>query len=87
MIDRIDPDHDTRPAQEYLAAIDEADHPNEPPPKQISITDPAVRWTAAKGVIENWRRHYNTVQPHSALGWKPPAPETIVPMDQRPVMH
>ncbi len=41
----------------------------------------------ARVVIEEWRRHYNTVRPHSALGWKPPAPETIVPMDQRPVMH
>ena len=44
---------------------------------------------AAKGKIvnEEWRHHYNTVRPHSALGWKPLAPETIVPMDQRPVMH
>jgi putative transposase len=41
----------------------------------------------AKIVIEEWRRHYNTIRPHSALGWKPPAPETIVPMDHRPVMH
>ena len=41
----------------------------------------------AQVVIEDWRRHYNTVRPHSALGWKPPAPETIVPMDQRPIMH
>ncbi len=41
----------------------------------------------ARVVIEQWRRHYNTVRPHSALGWKPPAPENIVPMDQRPVMH
>jgi transposase InsO family protein len=39
-----------------------------------------------KVVIEQWRRHSNTVQPHSALGWKPPAPETIVSMDQRSVM-
>ncbi len=41
----------------------------------------------AQVVIEEWRRHYNTVRPHSALGWRPPAPEAIVPMDQRPVMH
>jgi transposase InsO family protein len=41
----------------------------------------------ARVVIEEWRRHYNTVRPHSALGWKPPAPETIVPIDQRPIMH
>lgn len=41
----------------------------------------------AKTVIEDWRRHYNAVRPHSALGWRPPAPEAIVPLPQRPVMH
>jgi len=41
----------------------------------------------AKVVIEEWRRHYNTVRPHSALRWQPPAPAAIVQMDQRPVMH
>ena len=38
-------------------------------------------------IIEGWRRHYNTTRPHSALGYRPPAPETIIPMDQRPVIH
>lgn len=32
----------------------------------------------AKIVIENWRRHYNTVRPHSSLGYKPPSPEASV---------
>ena len=32
----------------------------------------------AKIMIEKWRRHYNEVKPHSSLGYKPPAPETIV---------
>ena len=41
----------------------------------------------AQTVIEEWRRHYNTVRPHSALGYRPPAPETIVPSHQRPSMH
>ena len=41
----------------------------------------------AKILIEQWRVHYNTVRPHSALGYRPPAPESIVPMDQRPMMH
>ena len=41
----------------------------------------------AQILIEQWRRHYNTKRPHSALGYRPPAPETIVPMDQRPIMH
>jgi transposase InsO family protein len=33
----------------------------------------------AQVLIEQWRRHYNEVRPHSALGYKPPAPKTIVP--------
>ncbi len=41
----------------------------------------------AQILIEQWRVHYNTVRPHSALGYRPPAPESIVPMDQRPTMH
>ena len=41
----------------------------------------------AQILIEQWRRHYNTKRPHSALGYRPPAPETIVPIDQRPIMH
>ncbi|MEC8040011.1 MAG: IS3 family transposase [Pseudomonadota bacterium] len=41
----------------------------------------------AQILIEEWRKHYNTKRPHSALGYKPPAPETIIPMDQRPIMH
>ncbi len=27
----------------------------------------------AKVLIEAWRRHYNTVRPHSSLGYRPPA--------------
>jgi transposase InsO family protein len=30
----------------------------------------------AKVLIERWRRYYNTLRPHSSLGYKPPAPET-----------
>ena len=33
----------------------------------------------AKVLIEQWRRHYNHVRPHSALGYKPPAPAARVP--------
>jgi putative transposase len=33
----------------------------------------------AKVLIERWRVRYNTVRPHSALGYRPPAPEAIVP--------
>ena len=31
----------------------------------------------ARVLIEAWRRHYNTVRPHSSLGYRPPAPEAI----------
>ncbi|SLN64797.1 IS2 transposase TnpB [Pseudooctadecabacter jejudonensis] len=41
----------------------------------------------AQVLIEEWRKHYNTKRPHSALGYRPPAPETIVPMEPRPIMH
>jgi putative transposase len=55
----------------------------------------------AQIVIESWRRHYNTVRPHSSLGYKPPAPEAVLwPATQpqpappatpavapRPIMH
>ena len=41
----------------------------------------------AQIMIEQWRRHYNTIRPHSALDYRPPAPETIIPIDQRPAMH
>ena len=33
----------------------------------------------AEVLIEAWRRHYNTARPHSSLGYRPPAPEAILP--------
>jgi putative transposase len=33
----------------------------------------------AQVLIENWRRHYNAVRPHSSLNYRPPAPEAILP--------
>jgi putative transposase len=32
----------------------------------------------AKILIEQWRKQYNTVRPHSALGYRPPAPAAIL---------
>ena len=32
----------------------------------------------AKVLIEQWRQEYNHVRPHSSLGYRPPAPETIL---------
>ena len=31
----------------------------------------------AQVLIEGWRREYNTIRPHSSLGYRPPAPEAI----------
>ena len=36
-----------------------------------------------QSLIERW----HTVRPHSALACRPPAPESIIPIDQRPTMH
>jgi transposase InsO family protein len=33
--------------------------------------------TEAKVLVERWRQEYNTIRPHSSLGYRPPAPETI----------
>ena len=41
----------------------------------------------AQIIIEEWRKHYNTKRPHSALGYRPPVPEAKIPMDHRPIMH
>jgi len=35
----------------------------------------------AQIIIERWRRHYNKVRPHSSLGYRPPAPESRMPLD------
>ena len=32
----------------------------------------------AQILIEHWRREYNHLRPHSSLGGRPPAPETVV---------
>ena len=41
-------------------------------------------------LVEQWRREYNTVRPHSACGGFPPAPEAIKPSPwflTMPVLH
>jgi hypothetical protein len=37
----------------------------------------------AEVLIEQWRREYNQVRPHSSLGYQPPAPEAILTMVTR----
>ena len=33
----------------------------------------------AKVLVERWRQMYNTIRPHSSLGYRPPAPEATQP--------
>ena len=41
----------------------------------------------AQVLIERWRVNYNTIRPHSALGYRPPAPEIIVLGEELPMSH
>ena len=41
----------------------------------------------AQVLIEQWRVDYNTIRPHSALGYRPPAPENIIPGEEFPRNH
>ncbi|MFY9682359.1 MAG: transposase, partial [Candidatus Sulfotelmatobacter sp.] len=36
----------------------------------------------AQILTERWRVEYNTERPHSALGYRPPAPQAICAADQ-----
>ena len=36
--------------------------------------------TEAAVLIEQWRKEYNQVRPHSSLGYRPPAPEARIPV-------
>ena len=42
-------------------------------------------------LAERWRVHYNTIRPHSSLGYRPPAPQTmnlfLTPLDQTAQMQ
>ena len=48
------------------------------------LRDELLNWeifytlTEAKVLIEQWRKEYNQVRPHSALKYQPPAPEAIL---------
>ena len=37
----------------------------------------------ARVIIGQWRHEYNTIRPHSALGYKPPAPEAKEPLNSK----
>ncbi len=33
----------------------------------------------AQALIEDWRQEYNHIRPHSSLGYRPPAPQAVLP--------
>jgi transposase InsO family protein len=41
------------------------------------LLDGEIFYSLAEAIvlIEAWRRHYNSIRPHSSLGYRPPAPE------------
>lgn len=41
--------------------------------------DPTLVRALTKVLIEQWRKEYNELRPHSALGYRPPAPKTFLP--------
>jgi transposase InsO family protein len=41
----------------------------------------------AQVLIERWRRHYNTLRSHSALGYRPPASEATLPRPIGPALR
>jgi len=53
----------------------------------MTIADAIRQISVSEVTYYRWRKHYNTVRPHSALGYRPPAPETIIPLQPRPSMH
>ncbi len=46
---------------------------------KTELPDRAIFYSLAKAkvLIEAWLVHYNTVRPHSALGYHPPAPQAV----------
>ncbi|MEM9435284.1 MAG: IS3 family transposase, partial [Pseudomonadota bacterium] len=55
--------------------------------REAQIIPLGVASNACRAMIENWRKHYNTKRPHSALGYRPPAPETFIPFHETVAMH
>ena len=53
-------------------------HPGPHLPEQVKLLNGELFYTLheARVIVEGWCQHYNTQRPHSALGYRPPAPET-----------
>jgi len=42
--------------------------------KKIGVTERLTRSSRPRCYFKRWRQHTNTIRPHSALGYRPPAP-------------
>ena len=50
------------------------------PRKRYNAVDIIHKLREAQVLIERWRVFYNTGRLHSSLGYRPPAPETNMPI-------
>ena len=52
------------------------------------LLDREIFYTLLKEQVltEQYRQTYNRIRPHSSLGYRPPAPETILPEGAVPAM-
>jgi len=46
------------------------------------VAEDRMNHSTPSSEIEQWRVHYNTIRPHSSLGYRPPAPETLTPIEE-----
>ena len=51
---------------------------HETAPRELLSCEVFNTLARAEVLIEQWRRHYNTVRPHSSLGYRPSAPEVVL---------
>ena len=60
---------------------------SDPTPLGSDLLDREVFYTLleARVLTERYRRTYNRIRPHSSLGYRPPAPEALLPADPVPV--
>ena len=75
------------PSEAPVAAFHNAPYPDVGRERSLDALSPRLNGEIfytlreAQVLIEQWRVHYNTIRPHGALGYRPPAPEIIVPAE------
>ena len=71
---------------EEMAVMEAANKKKQPPDAPDELLNGELFYTLreAQPLIERRRVFYNTVRPHSSLGYRPPAPETVLPTQEIP---